>query len=161
MLPEVGPYFWTGTGKLSSANSGNLPSALTADVPKPDFLWGVAHGSPGIPEKSLFLCGAHEPEKLARLRVVIGVVLTIVPMIGRSFERERRFLCAGPLEALRVYRDKDVVEKCFDDLKNLLDMRRLRMHSIETVDGRLFVQFIALILMSERAPALHEGVETH
>lgn len=53
-----------------------------------------------------------------------------------------------PLEALRVYRDKDVVEKCFDDLKNSLDMKRLRMHTIETVDGRLFVQFIALILIS-------------
>ena len=47
-----------------------------------------------------------------------------------------------PLEALQVYRDKDVVEKCFDDLKNVLDMKRLWMHSIETVDGRLFVQFI-------------------
>ena len=54
-----------------------------------------------------------------------------------------------PCEALQVYRDKDVVEKCFDDLKNSLDMKRLRMHSIETVDGRLFVQFIALIFISE------------
>jgi transposase len=27
-------------------------------------------------------------------------------------------------------------------------MKRLRMHSIETVDGRLFVQFIALIFIS-------------
>lgn len=53
-----------------------------------------------------------------------------------------------PVEALQVYRDKDVVEKCFDDLKNSLDMKRLRMHTIETVDGRLFVQFIALIFMS-------------
>jgi hypothetical protein len=53
-----------------------------------------------------------------------------------------------PLEALQVYRDKDVVEKCFDDLKNVLDMKRLRMHSAETVDGRLFVQFIALLFMS-------------
>lgn len=53
-----------------------------------------------------------------------------------------------PLEALQVYRDKDVVEKCFDDLKNVLDMKRLRMHSIETVDGRLFVQFIALLFVS-------------
>jgi transposase len=62
-----------------------------------------------------------------------------------------------PLEALQVYRDKDVVEKCFDDLKNALDMRRLRMHSIETVDGRLFVQFIALILMSELRRAMRES----
>lgn len=27
-------------------------------------------------------------------------------------------------------------------------MKRLRMHTIETVDGRLFVQFIALIFIS-------------
>jgi len=47
-----------------------------------------------------------------------------------------------------VYRDKDAVEKCFDDLKNCLDMKRLRMHTSSTVDGRLFVQFIALILIS-------------
>jgi len=53
-----------------------------------------------------------------------------------------------PVEALQVYRDKDIVEKCFDDLKNNLDMKRLRMHTIETVDGRLFVQFIALIFTS-------------
>lgn len=53
-----------------------------------------------------------------------------------------------PVEALLVYRNKDVVEKCFDDLKNQLDMKRLRMHSAEAVYGRLFVQFIALILMS-------------
>jgi len=53
-----------------------------------------------------------------------------------------------PVESLQIYRDKDVVEKCFDDLKNQLDMKRLRMHSSATVDGRLFVQFIALIYMS-------------
>lgn len=53
-----------------------------------------------------------------------------------------------PVEALQIYRDKDVVEKSFDDLKNQLDMKRLRMHSSATVDGRFFVQFIALIYMS-------------
>ncbi|WP_419177951.1 IS1634 family transposase, partial [Chlorobium limicola] len=53
-----------------------------------------------------------------------------------------------PVEALRVYRNKDSVEKCFDDLKNTLDMKRLKMHSSATVDGRLFIQFIALILIS-------------
>lgn len=53
-----------------------------------------------------------------------------------------------PVRALQIYRDKDVVEKCFDDLKNLLDMKRLRMHSSAAVDGRLFVQFIALIYIS-------------
>lgn len=54
----------------------------------------------------------------------------------------------NPIECLQIYRDKDVVEKSFDDLKNQLDMKRLRMHSSATVDGRLFVQFIALVYMS-------------
>ena len=62
-----------------------------------------------------------------------------------------------PVEALRVYRDKDIIEKCFDDLKNSLDMKRLRMHSIETVDGRLFVQFIALILTSALRRAMRQS----
>ncbi len=43
---------------------------------------------------------------------------------------------------------KDVVEKSFDDLKNQLDMKRLRMHSSAAVEGRLFIQFISLILIS-------------
>lgn len=50
-----------------------------------------------------------------------------------------------PVETLIIYRNKDVVEKSFDDLKNQLDMNRLRMHSAESVNGRLFIQFIALI----------------
>jgi len=53
-----------------------------------------------------------------------------------------------PVKALQIYRDKDIVEKSFDDLKNQLDMKRLRVHSSNTADGRLFVQFIALICMS-------------
>jgi hypothetical protein len=55
-----------------------------------------------------------------------------------------------PIEALQIYRDKDVdvVEKSFDDLKNQLDMKHLRMHRSAAVDGRLFVQFITLIYMS-------------
>ena len=62
-----------------------------------------------------------------------------------------------PVKALQVYRDKDVVEKCFDDLKNQLDMKRLRMHSSASVNGRLFIQFIALILMSALRRELRES----
>jgi hypothetical protein len=51
-------------------------------------------------------------------------------------------------ELLEAYRRKDVVENCFDDLKNILDMKRLRVHSSATMDSRLFIQFIALILIS-------------
>ena len=53
-----------------------------------------------------------------------------------------------PLEALRVYREKDVVEKCFDDLKNGLDMKRLRVHLSGRMKSRMFIQFISLILTS-------------
>lgn len=52
------------------------------------------------------------------------------------------------LEALQIYRNKDVVENCFDDLKNQADMKRLRVHNSATMDGRLFVQFLALIFIS-------------
>lgn len=49
-------------------------------------------------------------------------------------------------EALQLYRDKDAVEKSFDDLKNTLDMKRLRIHSNAAMEGRIFIQFISLIL---------------
>lgn len=49
-------------------------------------------------------------------------------------------------EALAIYREKDSVEKSFDDLKNQMDMKRLRVHSEEAMNGRIFLQFIALIL---------------
>jgi transposase len=53
-----------------------------------------------------------------------------------------------PEEALRIYRNKDIVENCFDDLKNSLDMKRIRVHSSETMSARLFVQFLGLIIYS-------------
>jgi len=53
-----------------------------------------------------------------------------------------------PVRALETYRLKDTAEKAFDDLKNDLDCRRLRIHSAQAMDGRLFIQFVALILSS-------------
>jgi transposase len=63
-------------------------------------------------------------------------------------------------EALEIYRRKEAVENCFDDLKNALDMKRLRIHSSQSMDSRLFIQFISLILLSrvrqiaKQSPAL-------
>jgi transposase len=54
-----------------------------------------------------------------------------------------------PMDALRVYRAKDVVENSFDDLKNQLDMKRLRIHSSAAMDSRLFIQFLSLILVCQ------------
>ena len=51
-------------------------------------------------------------------------------------------------KALDLYRTKDVVENSFDDLKNSLDMKRLRVHTSSNMDSRLFLQFIALIYIS-------------
>ena len=51
-------------------------------------------------------------------------------------------------EALSVYRNKDAVENCFDDLKNHMDMKRIRVHSANSMDSRIFIQFIALIYYS-------------
>ncbi|MCL1894784.1 MAG: transposase, partial [Holophagaceae bacterium] len=51
-------------------------------------------------------------------------------------------------DLLELYRRKEAVENCFDDLKNGLDMKRLRVHSSPAMDARLFIQFIALALIS-------------
>ncbi|AIL32227.1 IS1634 family transposase [Basilea psittacipulmonis] len=48
--------------------------------------------------------------------------------------------------ALHVYRKKGLIEKAFDNLKNGLDFSRLRVHSGDRVEGKLFIGFIALIL---------------
>lgn len=53
-----------------------------------------------------------------------------------------------PREAIEIYRTKDVIEKAYDDLKNRLSMRRTSVSSEESLDGKLFVQFIALIILS-------------
>lgn len=60
------------------------------------------------------------------------------------------------IEALKVYREKDVVEKCFDDLKNELDMKRLRVHNAHRMRSRMFIQFIALILLSQVRKVIRE-----
>jgi transposase len=52
-------------------------------------------------------------------------------------------------EILDIYRDKDGVEKVFDDIKNSQDGKRLGVQSRETMEGKMFVVFLASILMSE------------
>lgn len=63
----------------------------------------------------------------------------------------------NPAQALTVYRQKDAVEKGFDDLKNDLDMRRLRIHSEAAMDGRLFLQFLAHILTARIKTIMNEN----
>ena len=53
-----------------------------------------------------------------------------------------------PVEALRIYRLKDLLEKGFGNLKERLSMRRMSVASEENFEGKLFIQFVALTLQS-------------
>ena len=54
----------------------------------------------------------------------------------------------SPERVLELYRNKDVVEKAFDNIKDRLDCRRLNVSSDLTFDGKLFVMFVALIFIA-------------
>ena len=52
------------------------------------------------------------------------------------------------MTALEVYRNKDVVEKAFGNLKDRLNMRRTLVSSQQSLNGKMFTEFIALIYLS-------------
>lgn len=52
------------------------------------------------------------------------------------------------ITALEIYRNKDVVEKAFGNLKERLNMRRTLVSSEQSLDGKLFVVFVALMYLS-------------
>lgn len=52
------------------------------------------------------------------------------------------------ITALEIYRNKDVVEKSFGNLKERLNMRRALVSSEQSLNGKLFVAFVALIYLS-------------
>lgn len=53
-----------------------------------------------------------------------------------------------PITALETYRNKDLVEKAFGNLKERLNLRRTAVSSESALEGKLFVQFVALIYLS-------------
>lgn len=52
------------------------------------------------------------------------------------------------ITALELYRNKDLVEKAFGNIKDRLNLRRLLVSSERSLEGKLFVAFIALIYLS-------------
>ena len=58
--------------------------------------------------------------------------------------------------ALESYRERNGIEQLFDDLKNELDCQRLRVHSSSAMHGRLFIQFIALTLLTSIRKVIEE-----
>jgi transposase len=48
-----------------------------------------------------------------------------------------------------IYKNREIIEKNFDDLKNHIDMKRMRTHNDKSTNGKLFCAFISLIAISK------------
>lgn len=64
---------------------------------------------------------------------------------------------SDPFEALCLYRSKDITEKGFGNLKDRLNFRRMQVSSDLALDGKLFVEFIALIYLSYVKKKMQDG----
>ena len=67
---------------------------------------------------------------------------------------------ANSENVLADYRRKDVIEKGFDELKNHIDMKRLRTHNDTTTEGKMFCAFIALIAVSKMSTLLTDFMKS-
>ena len=65
-----------------------------------------------------------------------------------------------PNEVLDIYRKKDLIEKSFEELKNELDMKRLRVHSDVAANGKMFIAFIGLILRTYAHQKLKDYIDS-
>ena len=61
------------------------------------------------------------------------------------------------MTALQLYRNKDVVEKAFGNIKDRLNLRRLLVSSEKSLDGKLFVAFVALVYLAHIKMKMHES----
>ena len=48
-----------------------------------------------------------------------------------------------------MYRQKELREKTFDNLKNAADIKKLCIHSRSAIERRLIIQFVVSILSAE------------
>ena len=62
-------------------------------------------------------------------------------------------------EALELYKSRDASEKLFTGSKSFLGGKALRVHSDESAEGRLFVEFVAMILRNAMHVALDARIE--
>lgn len=62
-------------------------------------------------------------------------------------------------DALKEYSTRDYIEKDFDEMKNDLDMRRIRVHTDERMKARLLIQFISEIYLREIRVLLRDSDE--
>jgi len=52
-------------------------------------------------------------------------------------------------KALNQYRQRNNIELHFDDMKNLMDCNRIRVHSEDVMQGRIFINFLTMIIVNE------------
>ena len=57
------------------------------------------------------------------------------------------------------YSTRDYIEKDFDEMKNDLDMRRVRVHTDDRMKARLLIQFLAEIYLREIRVRLRDSEE--
>ena len=60
-------------------------------------------------------------------------------------------------EILTLYRNKEVAENAFDDIKNEIDLNRLNIHSDDAMNGKIFLVFLSLIYISYIRKALRKA----
>jgi len=85
---------------------------------------------------------------------VRGTQVTVISETVKEAKRHFGFFALmsnktmDSITAIELYRNKDVVEKAFGNLKERLNMRRMLVSSEKSLDGKLFIEFIALIYLS-------------
>ncbi|MDR2199956.1 MAG: hypothetical protein LBR53_10990 [Deltaproteobacteria bacterium] len=52
-------------------------------------------------------------------------------------------------DAIRIFRDRDHVQNTFGDLKNNLDLKRLKINDSESLEAKIFIEFLTLIYSSK------------
>lgn len=61
-------------------------------------------------------------------------------------------------EAIRLYKGRDVTEKLFRGDKSYLGNRSMRVYSNETLNSKIFIEFVALILRNRMYKLLKENI---
>ena len=112
--------------------------------------------------KRELLSGKHDPEHESQYKKyfvvndtpVRGIQVTVNEEAVRKAKRYYGFFALlsnekmNSIDALDLYRTKDVAEKAFGNLKERLNMRRTLVSSEQGLNGKLFVEFVALIYLS-------------
>ena len=94
---------------------------------------------------------------------VRGISLTYnQDKIDQAHERYGFFILLSnevkdPVTALKLYRMRDVAEKAFWNYKDRLNLRRTLASSESSLEGKLFVEFVALIYLSYINKKMEDG----